>query len=227
MRKAVVLAGSAVIAIGLLTWALGRSQGPAAGASLGEITWAVSKSSPGPRVGEEFTVSFSACCYPTPFGVAGMEIAQADPPVLEVIAEPVYPSVEWTLRALRPGSATLTVTGKFEKYSCYGPTATAVAATAIPTCVPLTFVYITSPELAITVTAEATPVPTPVPPMAGDADCDGAVTSKDAAVVLQYAAGFLAEVPCPENANVNGGELNAVDAVLILQFVAGLFPHFV
>ena len=60
---------------------------------------------------------------------------------------------------------------------------------------------------------------------AGDADCDGSVTSIDAVVVLQADAGLLNSVFCFGAADVNeNGDLNALDAVLILQFVAGLIP---
>ena len=60
---------------------------------------------------------------------------------------------------------------------------------------------------------------------AGDADCDGLVTSIDAVVVLQADAGLLNSVFCFGAADVNeNGDLNALDAVLILQFVAGLIP---
>ena len=73
-------------------------------------------------------------------------------------------------------------------------------------------------------TATPGPTATPTPPtLAGDADCDGAVTSIDAALVLQHSAALLDALPCPAAGDVNGdGLVNAVDAALILQHVAGL-----
>jgi len=59
----------------------------------------------------------------------------------------------------------------------------------------------------------------------GDVDCDGVVNAVDAALVLQFVAGLLDDLPCAENADVNAdGDVTAVDAALILQFVAGLIP---
>ena len=59
--------------------------------------------------------------------------------------------------------------------------------------------------------------------MKGDADCNGAVSSIDAAFVLQFSAGLLSVLPCPDSADTNSdGNVNALDAALILQFAAGL-----
>jgi len=80
------------------------------------------------------------------------------------------------------------------------------------------------PKATPTPTATATPTSTPTPPaLAGDVDCDGAVTSIDAALVLQFGAGLVEELPCPAGGDVNGdGRIDAIDAALILQHVAGL-----
>jgi len=57
----------------------------------------------------------------------------------------------------------------------------------------------------------------------GDASCDGAVTSVDAALVLQYDAQLLEALPCPDAADANtDGAITSVDAALILQMSAGL-----
>jgi len=57
----------------------------------------------------------------------------------------------------------------------------------------------------------------------GDADCDGEITSLDASWILQYSAGLVEEVPCPDLADVNGdGHVDAVDSTIVLQKVAGL-----
>ena len=74
----------------------------------------------------------------------------------------------------------------------------------------------------------AAPEPTGEPPasepdkLPGDADCNGEIESIDAVYVLQYGALLIDLVPCPDNADMNGdGVINALDAVLILQHVAG------
>jgi hypothetical protein len=61
----------------------------------------------------------------------------------------------------------------------------------------------------------------------GDAACDGDVDVIDAALILQFDAGLIDSLPCPENADVNGdGVINVIDAALILQLVAGLIDQF-
>ena len=63
---------------------------------------------------------------------------------------------------------------------------------------------------------------------AGDVNCDDVTNSIDALYILQFEAGLIPSVPCPDNADVSlDGELTSDDALLILQFHAGLFPHFV
>ncbi|MCH8007369.1 MAG: dockerin type I repeat-containing protein [Chloroflexi bacterium] len=57
----------------------------------------------------------------------------------------------------------------------------------------------------------------------GDADCSGELTSLDASWILQYSAELVDAVPCPELADVNqDGYVDAVDATIVLQKVAGL-----
>ena len=76
-----------------------------------------------------------------------------------------------------------------------------------------------------TPTATVPPTPTPTPAArVGDANCDGVANSIDALLVLQYVAGLLGSLPCPANADVNGGGVSAIDAALVLQYVAGLLP---
>ncbi len=61
--------------------------------------------------------------------------------------------------------------------------------------------------------------PTPI----GDANCDGSVSSIDAALVLQLVAGLLSTVGCEDAADANAdGNVDSIDAALILQIGAGL-----
>jgi hypothetical protein len=60
----------------------------------------------------------------------------------------------------------------------------------------------------------------------GDANCGGAADSIDAAIVLQFGAGLLGELACPDAADVNGdGLIDSRDAALILQFGAGIIDR--
>jgi len=70
----------------------------------------------------------------------------------------------------------------------------------------------------------ATDTPTPPPGgLIGDVDCNGVVNAIDAAVLLQFIAQLIDDLPCPENADTNDdGSVNSVDVALILQFTAGL-----
>ena len=71
-----------------------------------------------------------------------------------------------------------------------------------------------------------TPEPTATPGangLIGDVDCNGEINAIDAAFILQFVAGLIDELPCPENADVNeDGSTDTIDAALILQFSAGL-----
>ena len=100
-----------------------------------------------------------------------------------------------------------------------------------------------APKITPTATASDTPTSTPVVPtdtpapgetpeptatpgangLIGDVDCNGVVNAIDAAFILQFIAGLIDELPCPENADANqDGSVNTIDAALILQFSAGL-----
>ncbi|MCH8103542.1 MAG: aryl-sulfate sulfotransferase [Chloroflexi bacterium] len=74
--------------------------------------------------------------------------------------------------------------------------------------------------------SDATPEPTATPELiVGDVNCDGTVSSIDAALVLQYGAGLVSTLSCQDAADVNGdGSIDSLDAVLILQHAAGLLP---
>jgi hypothetical protein len=55
-----------------------------------------------------------------------------------------------------------------------------------------------------------------------DANCDGEVTSLDAALILQFSVGLLPAFPCENNSDVTyDGAVGAEDALVILQFVVG------
>jgi hypothetical protein len=91
------------------------------------------------------------------------------------------------------------------------------AATPVPTA---TNTPTRTPTLPATLTPTRTPTP---PPLRGDVNCDRAVSSVDAAVVLQFSAGLLGGLDCQENADVNhDGAIDSIDVALILQFSAGL-----
>ena len=57
----------------------------------------------------------------------------------------------------------------------------------------------------------------------GDVNCDAAVNSIDAALVLQFDARITDSLACPEFADMNASQdITSIDAALILQRVAGL-----
>lgn len=81
--------------------------------------------------------------------------------------------------------------------------------TRTPTRTPL-------PSPTATPTATAILVP-------GDANCDGDVSSLDAALILQRVARLITKLPCPDEADANrNGAVDAIDAALVLQISAGL-----
>jgi hypothetical protein len=96
--------------------------------------------------------------------------------------------------------------------------------TPIPTNTPVpsnTPTSTLSPTNTRTPTRTPTNTPTPHPGIAGDANCDGVISSVDAVLVLQYSAGLLAAFPCDANADIDhDGAVTSLDAALILQLVA-------
>ncbi len=57
----------------------------------------------------------------------------------------------------------------------------------------------------------------------GDANCDGAVNSIDALLVLQFESALLDDLPCADEADLDAdGAVTSLDATLILQMEAGL-----
>ena len=68
------------------------------------------------------------------------------------------------------------------------------------------------------------PPPASAPKKSGDVDCNGSTTSVDAALVLQFSASLVPDLPCQGEADVNGdGRVSSLDAAIILQVSAGLF----
>ncbi|MCH7579192.1 MAG: hypothetical protein IIB22_02990 [Chloroflexi bacterium] len=68
------------------------------------------------------------------------------------------------------------------------------------------------------------PPPASLPEKSGDVDCTGTTTSVDAALVLQFGAALVQNLPCQSEADVNGdNRIGSLDAAIILQISAGLF----
>lgn len=115
----------------------------------------------------------------------------------------------------------LTSTASAWNFGLVEPTPTPTAtATATRTRTP-------TPTPTASPTRTASPTATPTPALAdGNVNCDEQVNSLDALFILQYGAGIIASVPCPENADVNrDGTINALDALLILQYDAGIIDR--
>ena len=71
-------------------------------------------------------------------------------------------------------------------------------------------------------TSTNTSGPVPVRALSPDVDCSGEVTAVDVTLLLQQHVGLLPSLAC-HGGDVNGdGLVNGIDAVLILQFIAGL-----
>lgn len=81
-----------------------------------------------------------------------------------------------------------------------------------------------TPTPTETLTPTASPTPTATPrPVVGDVDCNRRVTPIDAALILQYDAGFLDSLDCPATGDINGdGRSNSIDASFVLQYSAEL-----
>jgi hypothetical protein len=57
----------------------------------------------------------------------------------------------------------------------------------------------------------------------GDVDCDEMADSIDASLILQWNAGLLTALPCPDFADITGDQMaNSLDSILLLQFSAAL-----
>ena len=141
----------------------------------------------------------------------------------------------WDSDLLYPGSSfeiTLTTPGQYLYYCWVHPLnqrglirvlepPSTPALTGTPTSTPTR-----TPMPSPTPTRTNTPMPTRTPTPAGrpgDVNCDNNVTAIDAALVLQFDAGLLRSLRCPQNGDLSrDGRINSLDAALILQRVAGL-----
>ena len=107
-----------------------------------------------------------------------------------------------------------------------GPTPTpSNTPTTGPTSPPTSTPTITNtPTTGPTVPPTATRTPTPiVEELNGDANCNGVVNSIDALWILWDVADISDLIPCPELADADkDGDIDSVDAALVLQFEAGL-----
>ena len=120
----------------------------------------------------------------------------------DVLPENVSDGAAWDLRALRHGEATLEISLTYKQSYCY----------------PCDTHYYTD---RTTLVVEVMPLP-------GDVDCNVVANSIDAALILQFAAAMLGELPCDDVADVNlDGSADALDAALILQYGAGLLDSLV
>jgi hypothetical protein len=117
----------------------------------------------------------------------------------------------------------------YSEYAAGGEDATAQCAgtseTALPPQPP-TATPTATPTFTPTRTRTSTPTRTATATRAsrsGDANCDGAVTSLDAVLILQLDARLIDELGCQQNTDVNRDRrTNSLDAVLVLWEVAGL-----
>ncbi len=89
----------------------------------------------------------------------------------------------------------------------------------------LVFIIGSASALIAALTFLTTPASAGVQP-AGDANCDGFVSSLDAMIVLQVDAGLLERAPCHMQADASfDGVVNSLDAAIILQREAGLLAQ--
>jgi hypothetical protein len=69
--------------------------------------------------------------------------------------------------------------------------------------------------------------PTGGPGLFGDVNCNGEIDPVDAQFILQFVAGIIHALPCPQNADVNhSGSTSPTDSLLILQLNAGIIDGF-
>ena len=189
----------------LVVFGLVRAVGPAYGENT-DPEWSVTISPENPQVGDLIEVTFSPHAE-SPLSVTSVYLEDDGPtPVLALEETTGVYDARLTLRALRPGTATLSIYGFLEKTVCPGE----------PTpCFPYGF-YASSPTVTIHVSGELK--------LCADANNDGATNSLDSLLVLQYSAGFFGSLwITPVYPDTDGnGDIDSRDAALILQVEAGL-----
>ncbi len=119
------------------------------------------------------------------------------------------------------GTATATGTATITGTATFTLTATS---TPVPTDTPLPPTNTVLPTN--TNTPAHTPTNTPIPQagIRGDANCDSAISSVDASLILQLHSGLLHQLTCDANADIdNDGVVTSLDAAIILQLVAEIF----
>ena len=131
-------------------------------------------------------------------------ITQPEQPVLAIVGDLV--NDVWTVKALRPGAATVQTRGTFEKhFTCPTPQDFCGA----------WWYYAYSPEVPVLVQGSA-----------GDADCNAILQPLDALLILHFAAAMVQWPPCGDASDMNQDcALNSLDAMLIFQAVVSLIPE--
>ncbi len=220
--------GFALAAVATLSVLILQANHRTQATGFGDITWTVSVDNDDPHPGDEFTITFDSCCYfGSPLLGRKVNVQQPDLPVVEQMSVDSYHSVEVTLRALRPGEATIRVSGAYEKWVCPAPPTPTPTPTPLPVPPMCTSVLdYTGASTTVTVSGgEPTVMPTPER-LLGDANCDHRVDSRDAALVLQHSAGLIGFKGCLWLSKMNlDCRLDAIDALIILQIDAGLIPQ--
>lgn len=169
-------------------------------------------------IGEQGSVDLRATDIDGPLGTWTVDV-QYEPETIEAVS--CSPSKD-SVCDLESSPDTVRVTGA----SADGLTSDTVLASITFECrsagmsaLALTSQNLSIPELTIDVTTMDGAVVCAEPNFSvGDVDCDGVVTSIDALLILQFHAGLMLSLPCPENADVNeDSRVDSIDAALILQ----------
>lgn len=182
--------------------------------------WYVTITPLDPNPGELVTITFAPSYAATPFSSQVVHIVQDEnDPVVAVEQVTGTEGVDSHgtivhLRALRPGSATVYVSGEFEKITCPTPPPSPAPPPGPEDCYSDGHESATTPEVEIIVGG---------PKICGDTSGDRIVNNIDAYLILQSAAGLIGPPRNPSRADVDGnGMPNPRDALIILQYVANL-----
>ncbi len=175
------------------------------------LTWSVEIEPEKPRVGDRVKLTlFAEGPGAMPQYLLVLDSDESEPALRYVSVNQLGVPVSFGLDAVAIGEMKLQLSVNYEVVNCPG--------TGGEGCV---FFFDTEqgPEIVVSV-AERPPVI--IAPLLGDADCNGVGNSSDVALMLQRIARLVDTVECEDLADVNGdGTLNAIDALLTLQFIAG------